>query len=64
MLLGVFAFNRAAIRCYQKVGFKEIGRRREARIIAGKAYDAILMDILEDEFRALYGPGSAGTLAG
>jgi RimJ/RimL family protein N-acetyltransferase len=51
VMLGVFAFNQRAVRSYEKVGFRQIGRRREARIIAGKAHDAILMDILEDEFR-------------
>lgn len=50
VMLGVFAFNRRAIRCYQKVGFKEIGRRRQARLVSGKKYDAVLMDILAEEF--------------
>jgi RimJ/RimL family protein N-acetyltransferase len=50
IMLGVFEFNHRAIECYRKVGFKEIGRRREARIIGSKKYDAILMDILASEF--------------
>lgn len=54
IMLGVFSFNQRAIQAYQKVGFKVIGRRREARIVAGKPYDVILMDILDDEFRAKY----------
>lgn len=29
--LGVFSFNERAIRCYQRLGFRKIGRRREAR---------------------------------
>lgn len=53
VMLGVFGFNERAIRSYEKVGFKVIGRRREARIIAGKAWDVVLMDILEEEFRQL-----------
>ena len=53
-MLGAFAFNERAIHSYQKVGFKEIGRRREARLIAGKAWDVVMMDILEDEFRACW----------
>ena len=52
VMLGAFSFNERAVRAYEKAGFQVIGRRREARIIAGKKYDAILMDILEDEFRA------------
>lgn len=50
IMLGVFAFNTAAIRCYQKAGFKEIGRRRQARIIGSRKFDAIFMDILAEEF--------------
>jgi RimJ/RimL family protein N-acetyltransferase len=53
-MLGVFAFNTQAINCYLKVGFKEIGRRRQARIIGGQKYDAILMDILAEEFTSKY----------
>ena len=37
VMLGTFAFNQRAIRCYERVGFKVIGRRRQARIIAGEA---------------------------
>lgn len=54
IMLGVFAFNSQAINCYLKVGFKEIGRRRQARIIGEKKYDAILMDILAEEFMSEY----------
>jgi RimJ/RimL family protein N-acetyltransferase len=50
----VFAFNERAIHCYQKVGFREIGRRRQARIIGGIKYDAVLMDILAEEFQPVY----------
>lgn len=54
IMLGVFAFNTQAIHCYLRVGFKEIGRRRQARIIGGQKYDAILMDILAEEFTSEY----------
>lgn len=50
--LGVFAFNNRAIASYRRLGFKEIGRKRQARIIAGKAYDVILMDLLAEEFQS------------
>lgn len=50
LMLGVFSFNERAIRLYQKVGFREIGHRREARLWAGKKYDGILMDILAEDF--------------
>jgi RimJ/RimL family protein N-acetyltransferase len=52
VMLGTFSFNERAIRCYEKVGFRLVGRRREARIIAGEKYDIILMDILADEFES------------
>jgi RimJ/RimL family protein N-acetyltransferase len=48
--LGVYSFNRRAIRCYEKVGFRRIGIHRQARILAGVPHDALFMDILADEF--------------
>ena len=54
VMLGTFSFNKRAIRCYEKGGFKLIGRRREARIIAGEKYDLVLMDILADQFESPY----------
>ena len=50
VMLGTFSFNERALACYRKVGFRVIGRRREARIIAGQKYDLVLMDILAQEF--------------
>ncbi len=54
VMLGTFSFNKRAIRCYEKLGFKLIGRRRDARIIAGQKYDLVLMDILAKEFESPY----------
>jgi RimJ/RimL family protein N-acetyltransferase len=54
IMLGTIAFNQRAIKCYQKVGFKEIGRRRGARIIGGRKYDVIFMDMLAEEFEYSY----------
>lgn len=54
VMLGAFSFNERAINCYRKVGFKEIGRRRQARIIGQRMFDAILMDILAEEFTSVY----------
>lgn len=54
IMLGTFAFNKRAINAYKRVGFQEIGRRRQARIIGGKKYDAVLMDILAEEFQSVY----------
>ena len=54
IMLGTFAFNERAITAYKRVGFQEIGRRRQARIIGGKKYDTILMDILTEEFQSVF----------
>ncbi|MBD2866617.1 GNAT family N-acetyltransferase [Paenibacillus oceani] len=48
--LGVYEYNKAAIRCYEKCGFREIGRRRKAKLIAGRRYDIVWMDMLADDF--------------
>ena len=49
IMLNVFSFNERAICCYKKVGFKEIGRRRQAYYLNGKVYDEIFMDVLRGE---------------
>lgn len=54
VMLNVFSCNERAAHVYRKVGFKEIGRRREARIVGGNYYDVILMDILPEEFGSVY----------
>lgn len=48
--LHVMDFNPRAIKCYEKCGFKEYGRRRKCKFINGKYYDSICMDILAEEF--------------
>lgn len=50
--LSVYAFNTRALRCYRRLGFHEIGRRRARRLIAGAYHDVVLMDLLADEHRA------------
>ncbi|MCK5052134.1 MAG: GNAT family N-acetyltransferase [Candidatus Cloacimonetes bacterium] len=54
IMLEVFSYNKRAINSYKKVGFKEIGRRREAIIFAGEKHDEIYMDILANEFESIY----------
>jgi diamine N-acetyltransferase len=44
------AYNVAAIRAYEKAGFREIGRRRGARTLAGQRYDVVFMDCVAGEF--------------
>jgi RimJ/RimL family protein N-acetyltransferase len=61
VMLLVFEFNQAGIKAYQRAGFKEFGRRRECRLVAGKLWDEIQMDCLSSEFestmlRRIYAP--------
>ncbi len=48
--LEAVAFNARAMRCYDAVGFKQVGVRREAFFRDGTFQDVILMDLLAQEF--------------
>ena len=50
--LGVFDFNTAAIKCYEKVGFKKEGLIRDARKHGNEYWNQIEMGILESEWKA------------
>jgi RimJ/RimL family protein N-acetyltransferase len=52
IMLIVFSFNERGYRAYLRAGFREIGRRREAFRLGGRAYDEILMDCLATEFES------------
>lgn len=52
--LKVYDFNARGIRCYEKCGFREEGRMREAAFRQGQYHDVIVMGLLADEFRARY----------
>lgn len=56
VLLTTHAFNERALRSYRKVGFREIGRRREAMRIGDQRYDIVYMDLLRAEFHSPYKP--------
>ena len=62
VMLTVFEFNPAGIRAYHKAGFKEIGRRRECRMMGGKLWAEVHMDCLSSEFesRVLRGVYASG----
>lgn len=53
--LGVYPFNPRAIHVYEKLGFKRDGVERDALYVDGEFHNLILMSMLEDEYRALYG---------
>lgn len=50
IMLRTFDFNSAAIACYEKLGFKTIGLRRQGYYLGGRFYDEVYMDILREEF--------------
>jgi len=52
--LEVVKFNQRAVRCYEKVGFKYVGTRRQAVFMAGNYHDVLLYDILANEFESPY----------
>ena len=52
VMLRVFAYNLAGQRAYQKAGFREFGRQREARWFAGRRWDVIFMDCIASEFKS------------
>lgn len=52
--LHVYDYNERAIKCYEKLGFKVVGRLRESKIVCNKKYDDIIMDMLSSEFESNY----------
>ena len=50
--LVVFDFNRAAIKCYEGVGFVKEGHLRESRRIGNEYWSLYQMSILEHEWRS------------
>jgi RimJ/RimL family protein N-acetyltransferase len=50
IMLRVFSFNERGIKCYKKIGFKEVGLIREAHRINREVHDILLMDLLPSEF--------------
>lgn len=52
--LGTFSFNKRAIACYKKCGFKEEGVLRQEVYAEGQYYDEICMGILRNEYEELY----------
>lgn len=53
IFLHVFDFNRRAIRCYEKVGFRHEGRLRQARFTEGRYVDELVMGLLQEEWEEM-----------
>lgn len=45
------ADNAAAVRCYEKAGFRHEGRLRQHRHVHGRLCDLVVMGLLREEFR-------------
>jgi diamine N-acetyltransferase len=52
VMLTVSEYNLAGRKAYERAGFKEFGRRREADAIGGRRWDEIYMDCLSSEFNS------------
>ncbi|MBL8128813.1 MAG: GNAT family N-acetyltransferase [Chloroflexia bacterium] len=52
VMLTVAEFNHAGRRAYERAGFRECGRRRQCRWLAGRLWDEISMDCLATEFES------------
>jgi RimJ/RimL family protein N-acetyltransferase len=50
IFLRTYSFNKNAIKCYEKIGFKYIGKRRGALNRNMERHDIVFMDILVNEF--------------
>jgi diamine N-acetyltransferase len=50
VLLEVWEYNLAGQRAYSKAGFRECGRRRQAKFMGGNFWDVIYMECLSTEF--------------
>jgi RimJ/RimL family protein N-acetyltransferase len=48
--LWTYSFNKRGLKCYEKIGFKRVGNKRESLLRGKERYDTIFMDILFDEF--------------
>jgi RimJ/RimL family protein N-acetyltransferase len=46
----VNGYNRRALRVYERLGFRLVGRLCGAILLSGSRHDQVLMDLLRDEF--------------
>jgi len=52
VILRVFAYNETARRAYERVGFREFGRRHRSQLRDGRFWDTIYMECLAEDFVA------------
>lgn len=52
IMLMTFEWNIAGQKAYERAGFREIGRRRQARWFAGRFWDDIYYDLLASDFES------------
>jgi RimJ/RimL family protein N-acetyltransferase len=52
--LEVVAYNKRAIRSYEKGGFQYVGRRRKYNYMAGEYHDVLIYDMLAEDFQSPY----------
>ena len=52
VVLRVLDFNKSAIRCYEKVGFKQEGLLRDVYKLGEEYWSMCIMSMLEDEWRS------------
>lgn len=59
--LGVFSFNKRAIRCYENIGFKTEGVLRQEIYRQGRYHDTIIMSLLRSEWEQNERQNTKGT---
>lgn len=52
--LEVVDYNKRAIQCYEKCGFRFVGRKRQALFMAGIYHDLIIYDILSADYESIF----------
>jgi RimJ/RimL family protein N-acetyltransferase len=52
--LGVYDFNHAALRCYEKAGFIKEGLQRDILLHKNEYWSLVEMSMLEEEWRKMY----------
>lgn len=57
LMLRAMAYNERGLASYRKIGFREIGRRRQSHFYAGAFHDTVFMDILAADFGPSRLPG-------